>query len=436
MRILLVSTYYPPQPAVASLRVHAHATAWAESGAEVTVLTTQKRDDQRGAEIPSPGVRVVEVPVPTRMVGELLRGYAGRRGVRSGASTQDAGARPGLFARALGRFREGTGVFASVRMPDLTDAWVAPAVARARELARGGAFDAVVASSGPYTTLLAARRIRRAGLASRFVAEFRDLWTANHMASGCFPFTLRERALELAVLREADLVVTVSEPLAAWLRPRARGPVEVVFNGHAGRRPAGAALAAGVRTLVYTGTVYPRGHDLGPLMRGLALLRRENPDSAGRVRVIVAGPAGEHWRTAAAAHGVLDLIDLRGPVPHAEALALQDGASALLSLEWTGPEEGVLTAKLFEYLAGAAPIMVVGPRRTITEWAERLGRGLNAGSDGEEVARSLHRLARGEFAPTGVCDFGSIEALSRRAQSARMLGLIRQTVSPGVGPTR
>ena len=43
MRILLVSPYFPPQQAIASLRAHSFASAWSSAGVEVTVLTTRKR---------------------------------------------------------------------------------------------------------------------------------------------------------------------------------------------------------------------------------------------------------------------------------------------------------------------------------------------------------------------------------------------------------
>ena len=73
MRLLLISPYFPPQQAVASLRVHAFAHHWAEAGVEVTVLTTAKREDQRGLDLPREGFDVVELPFRGSHIAEWLR---------------------------------------------------------------------------------------------------------------------------------------------------------------------------------------------------------------------------------------------------------------------------------------------------------------------------------------------------------------------------
>src|SRR5689334_24833420 len=73
MRILLVSPYFPPQNAVASLRVHAFAQCWARAGHDVTVLTTAKRSDQQGLDLPRQDMRIVELPYVAPRLFERLR---------------------------------------------------------------------------------------------------------------------------------------------------------------------------------------------------------------------------------------------------------------------------------------------------------------------------------------------------------------------------
>ncbi len=428
MRVLIVSAFYPPQPAVASLRVHGCACAWADAGEDVTVLTTTKRPDQRGAPAESPGVRVVEVPYRASVFAEWLRREAGQRGMRTGAAGVTAGprGRPGPLAR----WRARSGVYAGVRMPDLTDAWVTPAVEAGLALAEDEPFDVVMASSGPYTTLLVANRLKRLGAARRFVAEFRDLWTANHHARGVFPLTLRERALERAVLREADMLVTVSEPLAEWLGRRSTSPVEVIYNGHTGMPPPGlsSTRAADPGRLVYTGTLYPAGQDAAPFMHALARLRRDSPALADRIRLTVAGSSGTEWLRAARQAGVAAAVEDLGLIGHAAAIELQRTAGALLSIEWSGPQGGVLTAKVFEYLASVAPVFVIGPRGPISDLVERAGRGAWAGQDPAAIARSLALLVEGAFAPDREPDRALIESYSRQSQSLRLLGRVRTLV--------
>ncbi len=426
MRILIVSTHYPPQQAIASQRVHAHATTWAELGAEVTVLTSMKQDDQRGAPASSPGIRVEEVAfAPSRFI-RWARASAGERGLRDPGALS-AGARRGIGGRALVALRERAGVYAGIRMPDVSDAWVRPAVRRAEELGREEPFDAVFASSGPYTTLRVADRLREAGAARCFIAEFRDLWTANHSARGVFPITVRERAIERRILRRADRIITVSDGLARWLRDRATAPVDVIYNGHAGRRgEAGSGHPRDAFVLAYTGAVYERGHDLNPLMRALAILRDVDRALYNRTRLVVAGGSGGAFRAAAGSAGVEDRLELLGPLSHDRALAVQDQADALVSLEWVGRAEGVLTGKLFEYLAGTKPILVIGPPREIAELVTRCGRGVHAGAGPRDVAEAIRDIASGRASVAGAPDVELIETLSRRNQSKRLYGIIER----------
>ena len=435
MRVLLVSTYYPPQRATASQRVHANALAWAARGIDITVLTTAKPADQRGEPMESPGVRVVEIPCPVPAMLAGVRARAARSGARPGLRTgSDAGIgdRPKGLGAVMRAVRERTGIYATLRMPDLTDAWVRPAVRAAETLVDrdGTPFDLVVASSGPYTTLLVAERLRRAGLARSFIAEFRDLWTANHTASGVFPFTVRERMLERRVLAAADAVVTVTEPLASALRAQTRAPVGVVYNGHAGRRPA-ADHPPGPPTLVYTGTLYPRGQDTGPLLGALAFIKdRRGPDA---LRLVIAGTSCDAWAREAEAAGVADMLDLRGSVPAAAALALQDSAAGLVIIEWSDPTKGVLTAKVFEYLA-AAPVLVTGPAGAITDLIDETGRGVHAGGTPEAIASAIEDVLAGVTADRLPVDLAAVDRYSRAAQADAYAGILERVVSRGLTP--
>src|SRR5262245_43547798 len=226
MRILLVSPYFPPRNAIGALRVHAFARHWAAEGEQVTVLTTVKREYQRGLDLPCDGFEVVEVDYRIPRVLESLRNRLRPRTAGGGAAPR----RPAWRAmrRVLTRIQEHTGIWGSMRMPDFTDRWIAPAIDWAR---RQPPWEVVVSSAGPYTAHLVALAIKRESRAARWVAEYRDLWVGNPLHRGLFPFTLRERRLERQCLQWADLLVTVSEPLARALGAKARLPVEVIYNG-------------------------------------------------------------------------------------------------------------------------------------------------------------------------------------------------------------
>lgn len=426
MRILLVSPYFPPQNAVASLRTHGFARTWADAGHDVTVLTTAKRADQRGLELPCHGLRIAEIDYRVPRVLERLRA-ANRADSTDGQSTPSA-----LPKRrsSLARLRDRTGIFSTVRMPDLTDWWFKPAAAWALDESRRDGFlpwDAVVSSSGPYNAHRAAELIRGRRLALSWIADFRDLWTDNHLHRGLFPFTLRERSIERRVLAAADLVTTVSEGLARTLRRHTQVPVEIIFNGYDAAGPASPPPSSSERPfpadgafrIVYAGTLYPRGQDAAPLLDALKLLRSQ---AARPVRLVTAGQGAEAWRALAAERGVSDLVEIHEILPRQAALGLQRGADALLLLDWNDPSHGVLTTKVFEYAALEAPIVLVG-RHAESELSlllRRAGRGGEAFSDPAVLARHLARLASGEITSPRR-DQAFIASLTRTNQSLRLL---------------
>jgi hypothetical protein len=425
---------------VAAQRVHALAIEAAALGHDVTVLTTSKRSDQTSRPAASPGVSVIEVPYRAWGPFERLRELDRPRSSVSASSSASGQARAGglksavlSFARKL---KARTGIFGSLRMPDLTDAWVTPAVAWARTQST---WDVVVSSAGPYTAHLVALQLRQTGLARRWCADFRDLWTQNHMASGLFPFTIYERVLERRVLAHADLLTTVSQPLATSLASMTRCPVEIVFNGYAHGASEGLTTAIasdGEIRLVYTGTLYPQGQDVGPLLDGLAILNQHEPATFARVRLIVAGNAPEYWHDQAAKRGVSSSLQHLGLVSAAESHRLQQSAHGLIIFEWTTPGLGVLTGKVFEYLAAHAPILVVGGPcdDAVAQLVSQARRGVSTGRDATAVAAAIRRLAQGQPLCNGERNRALIESYSRQRQSQRWLELLDNELrrEPGV----
>lgn len=431
MRLLLISPYFPPQQAVASLRVHAFATHWAESGVDVTVLTTAKREDQRGLDLPAEGFNVVELPFRGSRIAERLRRRhkSSEHNLKTTLDSRQITGIPGIFKR----LRDKRGLYCSVRMPDLTDHWVRPAVDWAKD---NGPWDVLVSSSGPYTAHLVAMAAKRAGCAPRWVADFRDLWVDNHTYRGLFPFTLRERALERQVLREADLLSTVSEGLEWKLNRKSNVPVVIIYNGCdesvlASLPPERIFPDDDMVRLVYTGALYPPGQDPSPLFKAMQLLRERHPEAASRIRLEVAARDCRCWRELAGPFSVGDLINIHGMVSRVDALRMQRDADALLTVEWADPTEGVLTGKLFEYLFGNAPILMIGPTegspigRLITD----AGRGRGLGGDPQYIASILTDLVERPNSIGLNRNDELIGNFSRRSQSLRLLQRIEQLAS-------
>ena len=437
MKLLLVSPYFPPQNAVASRRTHAFASCWASQGEHVTVLTTAKRENQRGLRLPVDNIDVMEVAYRGPAWLELLRER--QRSNDGGPSNGRAPSRSGLMA-GLKRLKERSGIYGSVRMPDLTDYWVKPAITRCTRESK--TFDVVISSAGPYTAHLVAMQLKRRGVARNWVADFRDLWTDNHIFTGLFPFTLRERRLERHCLREADLIVTVTDGLAATLQRKCSKPIEVIYNGFDCDE---AVIATNlprapqdVINLVYTGTTYPQGQDPLPLVRALRQLRDHQPHLAARIRITVAGKGCDYWRQVAASEQVEQSVHSVGIASRADALQLQRDAHGLILLDWKDSSQGVLTGKVFEYMNAAAPILVIGGDQNspIARMISESGRGWHLGHDLARIEKALIAIAENRPEMRSQPNAPYIATFSRQHQSRRLLEILRTRFADSINRAR
>jgi glycosyltransferase involved in cell wall biosynthesis len=420
-RVLIVSFFYPPNPAVGGLRMAKFAQYLPEFGWTPTILTARS---EAGA--PSDGttnVHAARFASPWRL-------RSGRRspGVDSAAPLRERAGRGGWFTRTAYSALRHLLPMSSVRMPDATLGWVPFAVAEGRRLLDSGDFDAVFSSAGPPSShIVAARLQRRSGLP--WIADYRDLWSDNHWDARIGAFRSLERPLERLVLNKATLITTVAPTWAGQLRELHERDVEVLYNGFDPTDYPSQPQPTSKFVLTYVGTLIRPGQNPEPLFKALALLTsRPEPDldrSWFQVRFLGTAPGAVAGL--AKRHGVAHLVRPLPAVPHRECLAQQAAATALLFLGWSNPELGWLSAKLFEYLGAGRPILAVGPPGG--EASRILGEcGLpDLSDDPKLIADRLEAWLR-EFTDSGTLGAQpraeAVQTYTRRAQTQRLARLL------------
>jgi glycosyltransferase involved in cell wall biosynthesis len=154
--------------------------------------------------------------------------------------------------------------------------------------------------------------------------------------------------------------------------------------------------------IVYAGRVYPRKRNPEPLFRALAALKQSHPEFASKLCVDFYGFHDFWLQSIIDKHGIRDQVACHGFVPYRQSLVAQRSADVLLFLDWMeASAEGVLTGKLFEYLASGRPILSLGPRKDSE--AARIIREGNCGvtltSHDEVIAYLLELLRSGAREP-------------------------------------
>ena len=429
-RVLLVTYYFPPSGGPGVQRVLKTVRYLREAGFEPVVLTVARgaapsQDPTLLDDVP-PGVEVVRTraPDPIGLYGRL-RGEEGAAAPTGAVDAAGPVARLGLWVRA------------NVFLPDARVGWVPFAVRAGKRVLKRAfrehrPFAAVVTSGPPHSVHLVGQRLQRVG--TPWVADFRDPWTAINFYHD-LPMSPAARALdarlERGVLRSADAVTTVSPSWARRLEQTGglpEGAVRVVHNG-VDERDLDAAEGAEVRrdafVLAHVGSLYAT-RDPRAVWEAVRQLRAEGAVPDLVVRLV--GRTDPAVRAAAEATGApVEAVDY---VTHAEAVReMARAALLLLSIEPFPAEDGMITGKLYEYLASGRPVLGVGPPGGDAAGllAEAGGGAVYARDDADGVARAIraHYAAWASGAPTAGAAWDRVAPYTRRAQTERLAEVVR-----------
>ena len=336
VRLLLVTLYWPPAGGPGVQRPLKLAAHLPELGIETHVLAP---DDPKWLH------RDESLAAPARAIVHRAKNL-GPRARRPAEELYGRRGRDRLAVQAELAFRR-------VLVPDASVLWNATAIPAALGLVRRHGIDAILTTSPPGSVhLIGAAAKRTTGV--RWVADLRDS-IARH------PHRRRdlrgEAALARLVARRADAVVCASRAIAEEMRPLGvRGRLEVIENGCDYEDFAGLAYRPGSRfRITHTGSFFG-SRDPRPFLDALA--RSDD--------VVVARFVGDFRasdRSYAERLGLGDRLELVPYLPRERALALQRDSEALLLLipEAEGRGRGVLSGKVFEYLAAERPILAAVP---------------------------------------------------------------------------
>ncbi len=362
-RVLVVSYYFPPSGGPGVQRVLKFVKYLREFGFEPTVLTVEEgayphHDAELAHEIPD-GVSVHR----TRSLDPFgayarLTGRVKKDAVMVGSVKREGG----LIEAAASWLR------ANVFLPDARVGWVPFAIREGMRLHNRAPFDVLFTSGPPHSVHLIGRKLRvRTGVP--WVADFRDLWTDTNFYDD-LPISRfarhRDERLESGVLSEANRITTVSpywKKVLLQKSGRSDSDIAVIHNGFdAEDFPTlddSEALDPSVFTIAHVGSLY-KSRNPSALWAALSKLREEG--KAERLRVRLVGAVDEVIRKAIERHGLQDVVEIGAYVSHAEAVQIMRLANALLLvIEPFRHDAGMITGKLYEYVASGSPVIALGP---------------------------------------------------------------------------
>ena len=326
-------------------------------------------------------------------------------------------------------------------LPDASVTWNLTAVPEAIRIVRRERIDVVVTTSPPSSVHLVGAAVRRA-TGTPWVADLRDSIVAHpHRRAESGAVRVKEQAehaMARLVARRADAIVAVSGAIAGEMRALVpRGRVVEIANGSDFDDFAGLEYAPGTRfRITHAGSFFGK-RDPRPFLTALG--RPEFADVTARF----VGDFRASDRDWVAAQGIADRVSLVPYAPRATSLELQRDSEALLLLipEAGGRGRGVLSGKVFEYLAAERPILaLVPPDGAAAELVRASGAGVVvAPGDVDGIARELAGLRRRWLA--GALETPRLgpewrQRISREARVRELADLLRTVVeAPSRAPS-
>ena len=354
MKILILTTFYPPDTAVAAVRPYMFAKYLTQRGHDVTVI--------RSGEFYNSASDFFDMSIPVRVISYLGEDSPAERYARGEQKE---------FPCAQGKNR-------LAKLP----AWLRDLILRAyspipfhkrqqdikQKIEKQKAvldslkdehFDVVFSTYGQQENIAAGQYAAKL-FGCKLIQDFRDAVAVAPLCTrGQFRFLTK---IQKDAIRNADGVTAVSEGLRRELFEDmdANVPNITLYNGYE-PTPAEAAEDVppqGEFSFCYTGILYGNLRDFTPLLMALKTLSEEGRIDLSKVKLNYAGRDFNILQNLAQKLDMEQILDDHGYVSRGEAARLQNTSDIFLVLSWNLPEsQGIMTGKFYEGIRAKKPIL-------------------------------------------------------------------------------
>ncbi len=402
-RALVITSNFPPDASVGTMRTLRLVRHLAEMGWQIDVVTAAPEGFRPGTLVDA--ALLEKVPIDVR----VLRARALRPVARVAAGIRPKGGLirdpdqtyrtlapnvvPGMrsASKSLSRFKRAAS--ACLAIPDHEVSWFMPAVVRGWSAVRHRRPDVIYSSGPPFTAHLVGAALSR--LADRpWVADFRDPWARAPWREDRFAFERRAwQLLERSVVMRAKAVIFATETnrqdFAHEYGPAVARRFHVVPNGCDVNEFRGLSRRASVAqkekfVLLHAGSLYG-ARNPAPLLKAVARAIASGGLDPDRFRLRFVGRVGVpgiDLRALTRDLSIERVVEFVSHLPRLAVLQEMLDASALLVVQ---PVTTVsVPAKLYEYMAAGRPILALAePGGETAELVRRTGAGVAVPAEDE-----------------------------------------------------
>ena len=321
-------------------------------------------------------------------------------------------------------------------IPDARCGWVKPSVRFMKEYLNEHPVDAIISTGPPHSMHLIALKLKEA-LGLPWIADFRDPWTEIDYYNDLHLTAWADRKhhrLEQEVLTKADKVVTVAPDGARRLGRLGNRNVRTIYNGF--DRDDDTQMPVNLYeqfTITYLG-VLSKIQNPSNLWQALAELTKEDSGFDKSLKINMIGQIDSTVVSSIDENGLTQHVVYSPYMPHDQVSAVHRSSTLLLLLLMPDSEpraKGLVTGKLFEYMASGRPILCIGPEDGD---AARILRETGAGqtvsfgdkNKTKEIIKNLYQRYLENDLPNNTNT--TIEQYSRKNMAEKYAKLLNQSV--------
>jgi len=272
---------------------------------------------------------------------------------------------PQHFFQKLNRF-----VFPWIFIPDTKILWLPFVFFQSLRCIKNQPFHAVITTSPPHSSHFIGLILRRI-FGIRWIADFRDSWLGETYDP--VPSVIYKKIndwMKNLIIDQADDVTVVSEDIVRSLKTDSKQDrFHIIYNGfdpedfRVGHKKGRNQKF----TITYCGTL---NHVLDPkfFFHGVNTFLSLHPETRSNIHIKLVGSIYNiHVQQSIIANQIQDIIQLTGYVTHQRSIQYLLQSDVLLLLLPAEAGKGVITGKLFEYMAAEKPVLAIIPEGEASE---------------------------------------------------------------------
>lgn len=350
--ILFITVTFPPRLSVASLRLYNYAKLFHQNEWDVHVITCELEPQNTSDEFDLSifNINKVAWKDPYQIINKVKNKTIKK-----------------VLTKTLSLIISQNPIW----LPDIRfQSWRKNAIILADKIIKKEKITHIYTTFSPISPHLLGKKIKLNHRELYWLAEYRDLCSFS-ASNNWIKKTLKDLhfKLEKEIIRESDLIMTVSKGQQAIMQKKLSQKVHLLYNGCDFDSYFELPESNNEFSIVYTGNYSKKFNDLELFFKSIKEFIAISKNNSQPIRIIFAGTPKDRFILNKIRRYSLEkhCVFLK-KMPNLQIKKIQKSASILLHFVWNDKKQkGILSGKIFEYISAQKPILSIGYDKELSD---------------------------------------------------------------------